>query len=106
MTLQERRVEADGATASPDTRCVIAARAARELVDGQVTNLGAGIPMLVANYIPPGIDVIIQAENGITRRGSGVAARHGGPGPAQRRQPVRHAAARGLLLRHAPPPSR
>ena len=48
-----------------DCRCVIAARAALELEDGQVTNLGAGIPMLVANYIPEHIDVIIQAENGI-----------------------------------------
>ena len=54
---------------TPDIRCVIAARAARELVDGQVTNLGAGIPMLVANYIPAGVDVIIQAENGITSVG-------------------------------------
>jgi 3-oxoacid CoA-transferase B subunit len=51
---------------TPDCRCVIAARAARELVDGQVTNLGAGIPMLVANYIPAGLDVVIQSENGIT----------------------------------------
>ncbi len=48
-----------------DCRCVIAARAALELEDGQVTNLGAGIPMLVANYIPEHIDVVIQAENGI-----------------------------------------
>ena len=48
-----------------DSRCVIAARAALELEDGQVTNLGAGIPMLVANYIPEHIDVIIQSENGI-----------------------------------------
>jgi len=48
-----------------DCRCIIAARAARELEDGQVTNLGAGIPMLVANYIPEHIDVIIQSENGI-----------------------------------------
>ena len=48
-----------------DCRCIIAARAALELEDGQVTNLGAGIPMLVANYIPAHIDVIIQAENGI-----------------------------------------
>jgi 3-oxoacid CoA-transferase B subunit len=48
-----------------DDRCIIAARAALELEDGQVTNLGAGIPMLVANYIPEHIDVIIQSENGI-----------------------------------------
>jgi 3-oxoacid CoA-transferase B subunit len=48
-----------------DDRCVIAARAALELEDGQVTNLGAGIPMLVANYIPEHVDVLIQSENGI-----------------------------------------
>jgi acetate CoA/acetoacetate CoA-transferase beta subunit len=53
----------------PETRCIIAARAARELRDGEVTNLGAGIPMLVANYLPEGMDVIIQAENGIVGAG-------------------------------------
>jgi acetate CoA/acetoacetate CoA-transferase beta subunit len=52
-----------------DTRCTIAARAARELSDGDVVNLGAGIPMLVANYLPDGHDVVIQAENGIVRAG-------------------------------------
>jgi acetate CoA/acetoacetate CoA-transferase beta subunit len=52
-----------------DTRCTIAARAARELRDGDVVNLGAGIPMLVANYVPDGHDVVIQAENGIVRAG-------------------------------------
>ena len=48
--------------------CIIAARAARELHDGEVTNLGAGIPMLVANYLPRVSDVVIQAENGIVQR--------------------------------------
>ena len=48
-----------------DARHVIAARAALELEDGQVTNLGAGIPMLVCNYIPEHVDVTIQSENGI-----------------------------------------
>jgi acetate CoA/acetoacetate CoA-transferase beta subunit len=52
-----------------DSRCTIAARAARELHDGQVINLGAGIPMLVANYLPDGHDIVIQAENGIVRAG-------------------------------------
>jgi acetate CoA/acetoacetate CoA-transferase beta subunit len=52
-----------------DTRCTIAGRAARELSDGDVVNLGAGIPMLVANYLPDGHDVVIQAENGIVRAG-------------------------------------
>jgi acetate CoA/acetoacetate CoA-transferase beta subunit len=56
-------------TRSPETRCIIAARAARELRDGVVANLGAGIPMLVANYLPEGADVVIQAENGIVGAG-------------------------------------
>jgi 3-oxoacid CoA-transferase B subunit len=57
------------AATTPDTRCTIAARAAGELKDGDVVNLGAGIPMLVANYLPNGHDVVIQAENGIVRCG-------------------------------------
>ena len=48
-----------------DSRRIIAARAALELRDGQVTNLGAGIPMLVCNHIPEHVDVVIQSENGI-----------------------------------------
>src|SRR5437870_218158 len=47
------------------TREQIAARAAKELKDGYYVNLGIGIPTLVANYIPPGIDVILQSENGM-----------------------------------------
>jgi acetate CoA/acetoacetate CoA-transferase beta subunit len=66
MTPRDRRAASGDPVTAPDFRCVIAIRAAQELVDGQVTNLGAGIPMLVANYIPPDIDVVIQAENGIT----------------------------------------
>jgi 3-oxoacid CoA-transferase B subunit len=50
-------------------RRTIAARAAQELMDGQVVNLGAGIPMLVADYLPHGMDVAIQAENGLVRGG-------------------------------------
>jgi 3-oxoacid CoA-transferase subunit B len=47
------------------TREQIAQRIARELKDGYYVNLGIGIPTLVANYIPKGIDVILQSENGI-----------------------------------------
>jgi 3-oxoacid CoA-transferase subunit B len=49
----------------PLTRQQMAARAARELRDGFYANLGIGIPTLVANYIPPDVDVTLQSENGM-----------------------------------------
>lgn len=58
-----------------DAKNFIAKRVAQELKDGDVVNLGIGLPTLVANYVPEGVHITLQAEHGIL--GAGPAAKPG-----------------------------
>ena len=62
-----------------DTKNFIAKRVALELCDGDVVNLGIGLPTLIANYVPEGISITLQAEHGIL--GTGPAANPGEEDP-------------------------
>jgi len=52
-----------------DVKEIIARRVAKELKDGDVVNLGIGLPTMVANYLPEGVEIILQSENGIMGMG-------------------------------------
>ncbi len=52
-------------TVQMDAKEIIARRVAQELKDGDLVNLGIGLPTMVANYIPEGVDVMFQSENGL-----------------------------------------
>ena len=53
-----------------EPQAIIARRIARELAPGMLVNLGIGIPTLVANYLPPGINLFFQSENGLVGTGA------------------------------------
>ena len=62
-----------------DAQTIIAKRIALELRDGMLVNLGIGIPTLVANFVPPALQVFFQSENGLIGTGARSRGGHGTP---------------------------
>ena len=52
-----------------DPKVIIASRVAQELKDGDIVNLGIGLPVMVANFLPEGVEIILQSENGLMGMG-------------------------------------
>jgi acyl CoA:acetate/3-ketoacid CoA transferase beta subunit len=72
------------------TRDEMAQRAAQELTDGAYVNLGIGLPTLVANFIPDGMDVWLQSEKRVARHRPVPDRRRSRRRPHQRRQADGH----------------
>lgn len=62
-----------------EIKAYIAKRTAAELKDGDVVNLGIGIPTLVSNYLPEGVEIVLHAENGMVNAGGKPSAEDADP---------------------------
>ena len=82
-----------------DAQTIIARRIARELAPGMLVNLGIGIPTLVANYVPAGMHVFFQSENGLIGTGAVPEEGMAQPHADRRRRPAGHRAARRQHVR-------